>query len=276
LSILKVLHVWDVAGVALTISKYLRRFDVQSEIILRKNSDKYGIRRVYNRDIKAHLCYSLKDFYLKVLKLSKRYHIIHVHSLDKIIPVLRWIYPEKKIVLHYHGSDIRGKSRCLKKRIYIQFSSIVLVSTEDLLQHVPNAYYLPNPIDTEFFSTNRKLKNDYHGRAVYFLKYPDSEKELKVIKKIAEEKKLKLTVINTLKGEYVPYYTLPEFLSNFEFFIDQVRIPSLSKTALEALSLGLKVIRWDKRILDKFSPEHDPYNVVKKLVKIYYNLVRRN
>ena len=273
---MRILHVWDVAGVALVISKYLKKFNIQSEVILRKNSDKYGICNVYSRDIKIHFCSSLKDFYLKVLKFSKKYHIIHVHSLDKIIPILRGLYPIKKIVLHYHGSDIRGKSRCLRKRVYMWFSSTIFVSTNDLLQHVPNACYLPNPIDMEFFSPNRSLKNNRYGKAVYFLKYPDTEKELRVAKKIAEEKNLKLTVINICRGEYVPYHSLPDFLSNFEFFIDQVTIPSLSKTALEALSLGLKVIRWDKRVLDEFSPEHDPSNVVKKLVKMYYNLVRRN
>jgi len=54
----------------------------------------------------------------------------------------------KPYIVHCHGSDIRGGMNWLQRRC-IKKARKVLVSTPDLLEILPNATWLPNPVDTE-------------------------------------------------------------------------------------------------------------------------------
>lgn len=49
----------------------------------------------------------------------------------------------------------------------------------------------------------------------------------------------------------------------------------LSKTALEALACGLKVITWKGKIIEGLPPENHPENVAKRIFNIYLK-VKRN
>lgn len=50
-------------------------------------------------------------------------------------------------------------------------------------------------------------------------------------------------------------------LNRYEYCIDRTSPESLSKTALEALACGLKVIRWDCRVVSGLLGEHRPERV---------------
>jgi hypothetical protein len=86
---------------------------------------------------------------------AKRYDVIHIHSLFKIIPELRKKYPDKKLILHYHGSEVRTKVGSLDPlRLEAEDKSdIILVATPDLVNYLTNSNpkYIPNPVDTEHF-----------------------------------------------------------------------------------------------------------------------------
>ena len=58
-------------------------------------------------------------------------------------------------------------------------------------------------------------------------------------------------------------------MNKFEYFIDKHSLGSMSKTGLEALACGLKVVRWDGKVLNKLPKEHEPKNVLQRLAKIY-------
>ena len=50
-----------------------------------------------------------ENFYTASLNESVFYDIIHLHSVDALVYKLRRRYGnKKKIILHYHGTDLRG------------------------------------------------------------------------------------------------------------------------------------------------------------------------
>jgi len=157
-------------------------------------------------------------------------------------------------IVHCHGTDIRGgvswlKRRCLKK------GKKVLVSTPDLLEILPSATWLPNPVDMERF---KPLKEHDGKKVLYFPHwYEDLTEELKGI---CEKLGCDLTVPRFYS---VPYEKLHLFLNEFDIFVDRFSIKSYSKTALEAMSCGIPVIGY----------KHDLQEMLKKLT---YKVERKN
>jgi len=121
-------------------------FDTKSLVVHRKAFDRFGVT-TYGE---LWGC-GAKMFALRCLLLARKFDILHVHSFDKIVPFLKLFYPRKPIILHYHGTDIRGK--WLQKMKYWSKADIVLCSTPDLLDNKISklASYQPNPVDTDLF-----------------------------------------------------------------------------------------------------------------------------
>ena len=71
------------------------------------------------------------------------------------------------------------------------------------------------------------------------------------------------------------YNDMPNFLSNYEYLIDLKYINGknigkfVSMTGLQALSLGLKILNYDFKIIQGLPNGHKPENVVKKLMDVY-------
>ncbi|MEM4311500.1 MAG: hypothetical protein QXX95_03840 [Nitrososphaerales archaeon] len=264
---LKVLHIWNTAGVASIIAKYMDRiYETKSWVIMRKKFDKFGLTS-YGE------CWdtNAKIFTLRALWKAKNYSLIHVHAFDRIVPLIKFLYPRKPLVLHYHGSDIRGKWNL--RRRYWSKADFIIVSAPDMLKGAPSeALYLPNPVDTELFYIRGKPEPK---TAFHFSYYADD-----LAKKLAEKYGLTLTIHNREENP-IPYKTLSLFLSSYEYYIDVKRdlsnlnlLKEISKTGLEALACGCKVIRWDGSIMEGLPPEHYPEVVVRKLWEIYRLLLR--
>ena len=70
------------------------------------------------------------------------------------------------------------------------------------------------------------------------------------------------------------YEEIPTLLKKYNVYVD-IRIvndkilENLSKTALESLACGLKVLNFKLEYLDKLSEIHNPKNVVNQLENIY-------
>lgn len=256
---MKILHIWNTAGVASTLAKFMDRiFGTQSAVMYRKAFDRFGYT-IYGELLDC----GAKEFVIRALLRTLKYDIIHVHSLDKLIPLIRLLNPRKPIVLHYHGSDIRGRWK-EKRRYWSQPNTVVLVSTPDLLEGAPNeVIYLPNPVDTDLFHPDHSIYRKPRS-ALAFRCYIDEAK----VRAYAEAYGLELTI---LERKY-PYLEMPKILSSYEYFIDKTELPSMSKTGLEALACGTKVIRWDGEIVARLPDEHKPENVVGKLYSIYVML----
>jgi glycosyltransferase involved in cell wall biosynthesis len=190
----------------------------------------------------------------------------------------------KPYIVHCHGSDVRSginwlKRRCLKK------ANKVLVSTSDLLEILPDATWLPNPVDTERF---KPLKEHGGNRVLYFPRwYEDLTQRLK------ETCKRFSYSLTAPKFYSVPYEEFHLFLNGFDIFVDQLSIKSYSKTALEAMACGLPVIGYQhdlEEVLEKLNSQdereklvkwqnehvislHESGHVVDKLIRIYEKLL---
>jgi hypothetical protein len=188
-----------------------------------------------------------------------------------MVPWLKRLYRRKPVVLLYVGTDIRR--RWEERSQYWQKADLCLVSTSSLLDGAPNGVaWLPNPVDTDFFyprAAERKL-----GHAFHISYGADS-----LAQQYAAENGLKLTIHNR-QTHPIPYTEIGEVLSSYEYYIDVKTLPKweylgpgLSKTGLEALACGCKVIRWDGKIVEGLPAEHHPENVVTKLWNFYRQIL---
>lgn len=189
----------------------------------------------------------------------------------------------KPYIVHCHGSDVRGgmnwlQRKCLKK------AKRILVSTPDLIEILPGATWLPNPVDVERFKPLRE--HDGNGILYFPQWYEDQSQELR---EICQKLGYNLTVP---KAYSVPYENMHMFLNDFDIFVDRFSIRSYSKTALEAMACGLSVVGFDldmKLALKQLNedserrkrrewqnlhilPNHNVTKVVNQLLEIYNQL----
>ena len=184
---MRILHIEDAAAVACILAKYQNLTEgYESKVLKLDRYDKFGFYKFYKDYV--NITTSEELFFNSILEEAKKADIIHVHSKVELVPYLRNKFGKsKKIILHYHGTDIRGlknqklphRSRIsdtairliylyrrirnvflLKKRIHSKvqsLSDLIIVSTPDLLQYVSTRrgikkIYLPNPVDSDLFN----------------------------------------------------------------------------------------------------------------------------
>ena len=303
---LKVLHIHDQAGVACILAKYQRMNGIQSKVVSANKSDKYGILTFYKDYVDL---VERSNFAEYCLSEAKNAHVIHIHSAEQLVIKIRKAYGNsKKIILHYHGTDIRGlknkdnsnrsvihntttriKSIAAKvknrlrlvqmgyyKSLRIESQRLaneILVSTPDLLSLLPHAKYLPNPVDVDHFSKDDTIHNKVNKNNALIIKTEigNSEKVLEYCKNNNID--LKIDVFDRTKSPLL-YEEIPNFLKKYNIYVD-IRIANdkilenFSKTALESLACGLKVLNYKLEYLDKFPEMHNPVNVVNQLKNIY-------
>ncbi len=103
----------------------------------------------------------------------------------------------KKQVVHFHGSDVRGRKVHSRRRCF--------VSTPDLLKHVENSIWIPNPVRPEPF-----LNTAFHDR---------------------HEKELVIGYYKPTYDQYVPTKGLEEASSALERQGYRIRLRPLQKTS---------------------------------------------
>jgi hypothetical protein len=262
---MKILHIWDVCGIANTIAKFMdRTFGTSSRVISRKAFDPFGLN-TYTKPLES----GAKVFVLKAILEARKYDILHVQTLDKIIPYLNILY-HKPVILSYYGSDIRDKWKPRQK--LWSHADLILYSTQELLtsETPKQALWFPCPIDTELFYPRDSASPE---TAVTF-EYNAND----LATKYATEKGLALTI----RKRSVRYQEMPDFLSKFEYYVDVKRSKdgelskAMSKTGLEALACGCKAIRWDGQVMSELPEEHKAENTVRKLHEFYQILLRKS
>jgi hypothetical protein len=304
---LKVLHIHDQAGVACILAKYQRMNNIQSKVLSSNTIDKYGILKFYKNYVDI---INRANFIEYCLAEAKYADIIHIHSVEQLVIKIRKVFGNsKKIILHYHGTDIRGlknkenpnssilqntKTRTksvaakVKNRLRLlqmgyyrslriesqKLANEILVSTPDLLSLLPYATYLPNPVDIDHFSkddiNHNKIKNTNNALTINTAA-GDIQKTLLYCKE--NNINLKIDVLDRTKTPIL-YEEIPILLKKYNVYVD-IRIvngkvlENLSKTALESLACGLKVLNFKLEYLDKLSEIHNPKNAVNQLENIY-------
>jgi glycosyltransferase involved in cell wall biosynthesis len=304
---MRILHIGDQAGVACILAKYQRLQGHESKVLKIKDQDKYGISSFY----KNYICFlsPAEDIIKQALKEAADSELVHIHSSEDMLFILRNKFgTSKKIILHYHGTDLRGinkqklphrswvsdiavksiyeyrrikdillSSSKKKKNLRAQrLADAVIVSTPDLLQFCTkhDAVYLPNPVDIEHFKPDIIKKNTLKEAITMDTEVTDINWAISYCKK--KDIDLEIEVCQRMQRP-IMYAEMPSFLNQYKIYIDiryvnKRLLENLSKTALEALACGLRVLDYKLNYLSGLPSEHNPANVVSNLFKIYSNI----
>ncbi|MCJ7635029.1 hypothetical protein MUP77_21890 [Candidatus Bathyarchaeota archaeon] len=261
---MKILYIGDICGIASIHSKYLKQlYNIDSNVVQRSCYDLGGVSQYYKATMKK----SSRSFKLYCFSQGFVHDIIHIHAYDTLI---RWFnrLSRRRVVLEYHGTDIRGRK--LEKYRNYRLADLILVSTPDLLEEMPEATYLPNPVDIELF---KPLAAHNDNSALYYVKGDwgigeDPSFPFEMSKKYGLRLHLLQRSVYT-----IPYEEMPIYLNQFSWFIDRNYVKSLSRTALEALACGLNVINWKGEVIKPPLPdEHKPDFSAARLKEIYEGL----
>lgn len=268
---MRILHVWDQAGVACILAMHHRRLGHKVRILKRAGYDPFGISQFYGEplaDIDG------KEFLKLVAKEASGYDVVHVHSIYKIVPDLRKKYRDKKIILHYHGSEVRGKRGDPLREEAEGKADAVIGATKDLGEYASNMVHIPNPVDTDHFKpsgnniasdkafTIRTTRGDA-GWVLDYLKRSGVNLQVEVVDREADP---------------IPYSQVPDFLRRYATYvdikyIDDKLLEAPSKTGLESLACGLRVLNYKLEYTEGLPPEHRPEAVASKVLEAYGHAV---
>ncbi len=295
---------WDQAGVAACLAKYQRLAGHDAKVVKLGNWDGKGIDEYYATpttyeqqntplyfsarrklrwmDIrvkrmlwKLWVSYPTAKLYWFVFRHKNEYDVLHIHSVWGII----LLAPLKPKILEFHGDDVRHKPTMyrwvhrLSTALFVNlygWHHKIYVSTPDLLKDVPNGVWLPNIVDTEHFKPMPELR--VPNSALYCSAWYESGEHAKLY---AQKNNLQLTILDRRGGDWIDHRNFPKYLNQFEYYIDRKEIPSLSKTALEALACGLKVLDWKGELNEGLPLEHTPEIAVSKVMKIYEEALKK-
>lgn len=307
---MRILHVWDQAGVASVMAKYQRLRGDDSRVIKISSVDKYGINQFYQD---YNFSVNSEEFVAKCTEKAENADVIHVHSAADILISLRKKFGKsKKFILHYHGTDIRGTDqlgesrtnqlgeksksqsnlayalflnakmrarKILRKRRHLKaqrLADAIIVSTPDLLQWVTNCTYLPNPVDVDHFKPGRiyEKKNA--------LTFNTELTDIGWALDYCRDNSINLDIeVYDRAHSPIMYANMPNFLRQYTVYVDiryinETLLQALSKTALEALACGLKVLDYRLEYRQGLPVEHDPKNVISSLSNIYSEKRKRS
>ncbi len=297
----------DAAGVAYILAKYQQRQGHESKVIKYIDLDKYGIAKFY-QDYAFSV--RVEEFAKTCAREAEAVDVVHIHSAIAVLFMLRKKFGRsKKLILHYHGTDIRGLSRfkgwrvrplssqrlsnladvvinprsvvsrivgfaLSTKQVHFlvqKLADAVLVSTPDLLQLVSKAVYLPNPVDIDHFTPISTAKNEQKEALTMDTEAIDIRQALHHCKEHNVD--LDIEVYDRAKSP-IMYSHMPAFLRRYKIYVDirfvnQKILENLSKTALESLACGLTVLDYQLKFRQRLPTEHEPMNVVSQLLTIY-------
>ena len=267
----KILHINDTAGVASLISTELNRLNHKSKVIARLNStQKLSITSNYDSKI---ISGSYKKFLLFLIKelILFRPNIVHIHywfdGINLVHRISKLLFFNPKLIYHAHGDDIRSLLKNKSWDASKLKSDINIVATKDIL--FPNAIHLPNPIDTNMFYRHNN-KERVNNEALYIRTRFD-RKDYAI--EYSKKHNLKLSIIDRIDGNGVPYRELPNIFQKYEYYLDFKGLTNkevISKTAMEALASGVKVVTDDGFIIE---PDNADFSErLNSFVKLYENL----
>lgn len=292
---MRILHILDAAGVACIYSKYQRMQGHDAKVIWNKDvADKYGIYNFY-KDYLINVTYG--KFTETCLKEGETADVIHVHGyIDILFELRKKLQRQKKIILHYHGTDIRGlKKQELPHRSLLSDTAIrlkmlyrkkighiraqkladaVCVSTPDLLPLVRSGIHIPIPIDTEHFSPKNNSKGKLKDSFTINSEVTNIQRALDLCKK--NQINLDIEVIDRTKNPIL-YANIPDFIRGYRTYVDiryvnDTVLENLSSTALQSLACGLSVLDYKLQFRRSLPREHNAVNVASQLSKIYSDL----
>lgn len=256
---MKVLHVWSAAGVASTIAKFTDRlYGTESLVLKRLELDTFGADSSA-KDVRG----GPVAFYLEAVLRARHFDIVNVHSVQRVIPWLKRLYPKKPVVFTRHGVGRRSGDN----RGYLEADAVVTVNPylDDLMEDV-NPVHISAPVDTDFFHGH---PHDSHEAMTFTYGADD----------IAAAYAKRNVLCLHLFQRNIPYASMPSLLGSFSYYVDVKRdftgqlLEARSKTGLEALACGLKVVGWDGEVVQGLPRENRPEEVAQRYYELYTRLV---
>jgi glycosyltransferase involved in cell wall biosynthesis len=296
---MKILHIWDQAGVACILAKYQTIQGHESKVLKMADYDKFGINSFYHEYVDEIAAQRYEE---KCIEAAAVADIVHVHSRPEILLRLRKeLGKSKKILLHYHGTDIRGlrdnghrwsqslqtsPKQLIKRILNIptgrqrinnqaeKLADAIIVSTPDLQKLVPSALYLPNPVDIDHFRppldpVDSDLCN--HKALTINSEVTNIRWALEYIK----DHNIYYDIeVHDRTRKPLMYSSMPSFLHKYSMYVDirnvnGMVLENFSKTALEALACGLEVLDHSLVLRRGLPQEHTPLHAVTRLFSIY-------
>lgn len=251
---LSVLHVGSIAGVPQVLSRAQRRLGMKSDV-LTFQPHQFG----YEADIYAPpslpfpVMYAEKMAYFS--KIVKRYDIIHFHW-NTVVPfgldLPLWKRWGKKIVIHHHGDDIRGKREPL---LYSWLADAILVSTPDLLEWSPDAVWIPNPIDLERYPY---IGVEEHPGPLRIVHAPSdrARKGTAYVIKAVDALKKEGYDVELVLVENMPHHEAVEQYKQADIVVDQLLVGWYGVLAIECMALGKPVCVYIREDLRSYLSNH--------------------
>lgn len=251
------------AGQAAILSKFLNKTNRCQSIIYydeRKTGsqiDEFYPDTIPCKNVKAVLSHTV----------FRNFDIAHIHSAEILVPIYKWL--DKKVVLHYHGSDINEPKRAdsTARRFCRDIADIILYNDRNMvIPTTTKCVYFPDVIDTEHFHNSKKG----HGNVTMVSSNLDKQK---IIEKLPPS-----TVVYDIDEKRIPYADMPRFLSQYSTYVDfkitnfGKTLFALSNTGLQALACGLEVIH-NGKTLSQLPYNNTPDYIIPQLQQIYEDLV---
>ena len=270
----RVVHYWNICGIGGLLARYLDRdFPYESVAVDRGHANRFG-----HNDERTLVWENRAMVWLaRCFWHSRSFDIIHVHSGIQWLKLFRVFNPGKKIIIHLHGTKIRGR---WDQEPGVKYADQIIVSTPDLLEGSPEGtQYLPNPVDEELIAEVKgsmlhevKKRMGFHVERYavnearkYALKY-----SLPFVRFDRDDTPLSHDRFLEKMGRYQYYIDVKR---DFPGHIAESQIlQAHSMTGLEALALGLVVLNWEGKIRKGLPREHRSFNVASKLDEIYQGL----
>ncbi len=249
---MKILHVGNTAGVATALRDSERELGhISNTVINRTNPFNYPID--YNIPLTGKNLTSFQNLF-KYLKLCCKADRIHYHKppVQSCADMVLLKLLGKEVVIHYHGTDIRGKGQPWQHKI---LADKVFVSTPDLLQWVPSATWVPNCTSWHGLS---KIDRDDDRIIIGHAPTNRLYKGTKYFLCAMNQLKKKYTNVDYLLIENKPHKEAMQLLQTCDIVVDSVgfyderQVGWYGVLTNEAQQMGIPCCTWIKPELEHF------------------------
>lgn len=259
----RVLHVYNVAGVASSLASIQRKMGLEPKVIT-KSVHPFSYEEEYYPRWKM----------LLALRHFTSHDVIHYHGntwfrrrrfkhLDyRICKRLH-----KKIVLHFHGQDLRVRSMHQELKEIIDDLRIVFVSTPDLLIFLPSekSVWLPNPVNIAMWRPKAITENkDKLVVGYYDPPYDDPNYCVDHIEKVIKRLRRKGLDFGTKSVYWKPHSAMPSYYSSIDIYVDRLGMGWYGLSGCEAMASGIPVICYIREDLRQLLPSDEPLLISSK------------
>ena len=289
---MKILHLNNPAQVATNLVRAQKQLGIDATLAVTStkgwhtNFD-YNLSKVNTNSIKGKI-----DIGKKLYDLIKECDILHYHGQavsNGYRDLVMWSgIMGKPVILHHHGSEIRNKD-------YPKFANELVkyryVSTPELLEFVPNAEWLPNPVDVQDLKyskpdvsgplkilhapTNRQVKNTKAVEtAISALKDEGLDIEFTIVEDKKHSELIEIISKNDLVVDWLnPDYGIYGVFSIESMALGKTVICSLNDSLYEKYDVPIISIP-PKDLADKIKELYNNRNLLVDQGKLSYDFVQ--